>query len=141
MHYGPREYWLNNQQNKYDIWGFQFSCIHECHEYKWERCLHCRSSHKCNEHFRPVYPSEEGVYYPIEKIEISPQHAQDLGTYVHEFTEVSIIRVFRRMHIDWLKDVHFKDYERTYVTHFISLWGANNNTCLEPSTKRNKPRW
>jgi hypothetical protein len=132
---------LSNQRNKYDIYTFQITCFHECHEYRWGKCDHCKSRHKCNEHFRPVYPSEEGVYYPTEKIEISSQHVQDLGTYIHEFTEVSIIQILRQFHKDWNKAVHFNGYERTFIAHFICPFGTNNGACLEPVTKRNRPRW
>jgi hypothetical protein len=93
------------------------------------------------DHVRPVYPSEEGIYYPTERIEISLEHVEDLGTFIHEFTEDAIIRVLRRNHKDWNRGVKFEDYNSTYIVHFISLWGANNNTCLEPITRKNRPKW
>lgn len=130
-----------SERSKHNIIGFQFSCKHECHEYKWGVCEHCRSRHKCIEYSRPVYPSEEGIYYATEKIEISPKHAEDLGTYIHEFTEASIIQILLKMRKDWHREVKFGTFDKTYVVHFISFYGTNNNTCLEPATKSNRPRW
>jgi hypothetical protein len=128
-------------RTNYDILKFKFTCFHECHEWQWGTCIHCRSRNVCQDHFRPVYPSEEGIYYPTEKIEISPKHIQDLGTYVHEFTEASIIQILKHFRKNWHKDVELQGYKRTYIVHLISIWGANNNTCLEPVTKKHKPRW
>ncbi len=128
-------------RTNYNILGFQFSCVHSCSEYKWGVCKHCRSRTKCKDHVRPVYPSEEGIFYPIERIEISPDHAQDLGTYVHEITEASIIQILRRWRKDWNRGVQFEGYNDTYIVHFISVWGANNGTCLEPVTRQHKPKW
>jgi hypothetical protein len=142
MRFVPKESLLNKEdRTKYDIWDFQFTCFHECREWEWGVCHHCRSRHTCQDHIRPVYPSEEGIYYPIEKIEVSLHHVQDLGTYIHEFTEVSIIQVLRRFRKDWHRDVEYKGYKRTYITHFISPLGEANGTCLEPVTKRNRPKW
>lgn len=120
---------------------FSFSSFHNCSEYKWDVCKHCRSRHKCNDHIRPVYPSEEGIYYPIERIEISPQHATDLGFYIHEFTETSIIQILRKFRVNWHKDVHFKGYGDTYISHFITPWGTANGRSLFPVTRKNKPTW
>lgn len=143
MNCGLRESSLNEKQNKYDILKFTFAVIHECHEWKWGICAHCRSRHKCIDHFRPVYPSEEGIYYPTERIEISPKHIQDLGTYVHEFTEASIVQIMRRFRKNWHSFVEFKGagLESTYVVHVISPYGANNSTCIEPATKKHRPKW
>lgn len=131
----------NSIRNRYDIWSFQFSCLHECHEGKWGKCIHCISRNRCKDTLRPVYPSEEGIYYPIERIEISLNHAEDLGTYIHEFSEASIIQIFKRWRKDWNRAVEFKGYNKTYIVHFIVPYGANNGKCLEPSTKRNRPKW
>jgi hypothetical protein len=134
---------LNDQRTKYNILGFVFSCVHECSEWEWGRCIHCKSRFKCVDHIRPVYPSEQGVYFPTERIEVSFQHAIDLDFYVHEFTEASIIQILKRYHKDWYATVKFEKpgYQRTYIVHFISLWGFNNNTCLEPVTRKNRPKW
>jgi hypothetical protein len=130
-------------RTNYDILKFKLSCFHECHEYKWGVCPHCRSRKICQDNVRPVYPSEEGIYYPTEMIEISPRHVYDLGTYIHEFTEASIIQVLRRFRINWHSFVEFKNegLKSTYLTHVISPYGANNETCLEPSTHRHRPKW
>jgi len=76
-------------------------------------------------------------------IEISPRHAYDLGTYVHEFTEASIIQVLRSFRKNWHSFVEFKKegLKSTYLVHVLSPYGANNGTCLEPSTHRNRPKW
>jgi hypothetical protein len=79
-------------RTNYNILGFQFSCLHSCSEYKWDVCRHCRSRNKCKDHIRPVYPSEEGIFYPLERIEICPQHAYDLGTYIHELQRVQLFK-------------------------------------------------
>lgn len=133
----------NSTRNKYDIWGFQFSCIHECHEGKWGKCFHCISRSRCKDTIRPVYPSEEGIYYPIERIEISPQHAEDLGTYIHEFTEASIIQILIKFRKDWNRRVEFtkEGFKSTYIVHLISPYGMNNGMCLEPATRYNRPKW
>jgi hypothetical protein len=128
-------------RTRYDISNFQFTCVHECSEWKWDVCKHCRSRHRCKDHIRPVYPSEEGISYPTEKIEVSLVHAQDLGIYVHEFTEATIIQIMNRWRKYWYAGVHFKGYGDTYISHFICLYGTNNGNCLEPVTKRNKPKW
>jgi hypothetical protein len=109
--------------------GFQFAC------------LHCISKNKCKDSLRPVYPSEEGIYYPIEMVEISAKHVEDLGTYVHEFTEASIIQILIRFRKDWNRRVEFKGYKSTYIAHIISIWGMNNDTCLEPCTRSSRPKW
>ena len=125
----------------HNILGFHFSCVCSCIEYKWKPCSHCCSKSKCKNHIRPVYPSEEGIYYAVERIEISPVHAQDLGTFIHEFSEAAIIQIFRRWHKDWNKDVQFDGYKGTYIAHFISCYGDNNGRCLNPATLYNKPKW
>lgn len=133
---------FRNIHTNYDVRDYQFICLHECYEWhSSQKCVHCRSQNKCVDHIRPVYLSEEGIYHPTEKVEIAPQHIQDLGTYIHEFTETSISDVLRRFKKDWNASVKFDGYRETYITHFISVWGANNNTCLEPCTKQNRPRW
>jgi len=132
---------INKPRNKYNIWGFQFSCVHECHEGKWGKCFHCISRSRCKNGIRPVYPSEEGIYYPIERIEISPQHAEDLGTYIHEFTEASIIQILIKFRKDWYCSVEYKGYGKSYISHFICPYGTNNGRCLEPATKSNRPKW
>jgi hypothetical protein len=128
-------------RTKYNIIGFSFSCYHECSEYKWGVCSHCRSRRLCKDSIRPVYPSEEGIYYAIERIEFAPIHALDLGTYIHEFTEASIIQILRRYRVNWHKDVTFPKMKTTYIVHVISPFGANNGACLEPSTKRHRAKW
>jgi hypothetical protein len=132
---------IRKPRTNYNILGFEFSCLHSCSEYKWGICSHCRSRNKCKNHVRPVYSSEEGIFYPIEKIEISSIHAFDLGTYIHEITEASIIQILRRYHINWHKAVQFDGYNETYIVHFISAWGANNGACFEPVTRKHKPLW
>jgi hypothetical protein len=132
---------MRRPRTNYNILGFHFSCIHSCSEYKWGVCVHCHSRTKCKDHVRPVYPSEEGILYPIEKIEISPVHAQDLGTYVHEFTEASIIQILRRWGKNWHRAVQFDNMKETYIVHIISPYGANNGACLEPATRRHQPKW
>jgi hypothetical protein len=72
---------------------------------------------------------------------VSLVHAQDLGIYVHEFTEATIIQIMNRWRKYWYAGVHFKGYGDTYISHFICLYGTNNGNCLEPVTKRNKPKW
>lgn len=131
----------NSTRNKYNILGFEFSCFHECHEGKWGKCPHCISRNKCKDRIRPVYPSEEGIYYPIERIEISPQHAEDLGTYIHEFTEASIIQILIKFRKDWNRRVEFDGYDATYIAHFITPWGTANGRSLFPVTKKSKPVW
>lgn len=133
----------NSTRNKYNILGFEFSCFHECHEGKWGKCPHCISRNKCKDRIRPVYPSEEGIYYPIERIEISPQHAEDLGTYIHEFTEASIIQILIKFRKDWNRRVEFtkEGFKSTYIVHLISPYGMNNGMCLEPATRYNRPKW
>ena len=81
------------------------------------------------------------ISVPFDKLEISPFHGEDLGTYVHEFTEASIIQIFRRWRKDWNRGVQFEGYNDTYIVHFISVWGANNGACLEPATRKHKPKW
>ena len=125
---------------KYDLYGFKFTCVHECSEWKYGVCKHCRSRHLCNDHVRPVYPSETGVCFPTETVEIAPRYSEDLGTYVHEFTEVEIIKILRSYHKDWNASFVVKGYRGTFIAHFISLYGVNG-TCMEPVTKRNRPRW
>jgi hypothetical protein len=131
----------NSTRNKYNILSFSFVCFHECHEGKWGKCPHCISRTKCVDNVRPVYPSEQGIYYPIERIEVAPKCAEDLGLYVHEFTEAAIIQIMLKFRKDWHRFVEFKGYKSTYVTHFISEYGANNQTCLEPATRSHKPKW
>ena len=131
----------NSTRNKYNILSFQFACYHECHEGKWGKCKHCISRTRCVNTVRPVYPSEQGIYYPTERIEIALKTVEDLGFYVHEFTEAAIVQVMLKFRKDWHRFVEFKGYKSTYVTHFISMYGANNQTCLEPVTKRNRPKW
>jgi hypothetical protein len=130
-----------NERNNYNVLSYQFTCLHECFEWKWHICVHCRSRNKCVDHIRPVYLSEEGIYHPTEKVEISLQHFQDLGFYVHEFTETSISDILRRFRKDWNASVKFKGYGDTYITHFISLYGNNHGRCLSPVTRYNLPRW
>lgn len=132
---------IRKPRTNYNILGYVFACYHECHEYKWGVCFHCRSRNKCKNHIRPVYPSEEGIYYPTERVEISPKHAEDLGTYIHEFNEDAIIRIFRRWRKDWNKDVHFEGYNRTYISHFITPYGTANGRSLFPVTRRNRANW
>lgn len=132
---------LNFIRNKYDIWSFSFTCFHECHEWKWGKCPHCISRNRCSDGLRPVYPSEEGIYYPVERIEISSKHIEDIGTYIHEFSEASIIQVMKRWKKDWNRAVKFEGYSGTYIAHFIVPFGANNGASLEPATKRNRPKW
>ena len=130
-------------RTNYNILKYEFSCSHYCANWHWKKCKECRSRNKCKKHIRHVYRSEEGIYYPTERFEISPKHAEDLGTYVHEFTEHYIIQVLRRYRINWHKSVTFKkdNINRTYVVHVISPYGANNGTCIDPSTHRNRPKW
>lgn len=130
-------------RTKYDIIGFSFTCLHECHEYKWDICKHCRSRNRCIDHIRFVYPSEEGICFPTEEIELSPQHSQDLGTYIHEFTEASIIQIFVRWRKNWNSEFESKKWniKHTYIVHVLSPFGTNNQKCLEPSTRRNRPKW
>lgn len=85
--------------------------------------------------------TEEGISYPTHEIEVSFVHSQDLGTYVHEFTEDAVIAFLKSMRKDWYTAVKYKGYGETYIAHFICQWGANNGKCLDPCTKRNKPRW
>lgn len=132
---------IRKPRTNYNILIYTFACYHDCHEYKGGVCPHCRSRNKCKNHIRPVYPSEEGIYYPIERVEISPTHAEDLGTYIHEFTEHTIIQILRRYHVNWYKSVSFNNLKRTYIVHIISVFGANNGTCLEPATYKNRPKW
>lgn len=124
-----------------DITTYKFTCLHKCSEWKWDKCGHCRSRNKCKKHIRPITLTEEGISYPTQEIEVSFFHSQDLGTYVHEFTEDTIIKIFRSWRKDWYAGVKFKGYGDTYIVHFITLFGTNNGKCLEPCTKRNKPRW
>jgi hypothetical protein len=128
-------------RTKYNVLGYKFTCFHECHEWKWGVCGHCRSRHRCKNGVRPVYPSEEGIYYPIEMFQVSLEHSEDLGFYVHEFTEATIIQLFNKFRQRWNKDIHFDGYKPTYIVHFVTLYGTNNGKCLDPSTKRNHPRW
>ena len=132
---------MRRPRTNYDIRDFKFTSLHKCGEYKYKKCVHCRSRRKCKDHIRPVYLSEEGIFYPIEEIEVSPIHAFDLGLYVHEFTEAAFIRIFRRWRKDWNKGVNFDGYNETYIVHFISMYGVNNGSCLEPATHKNRPRW
>jgi hypothetical protein len=132
---------LRKPRTNYNILGYTFLCFHECHEYKWGVCPHCRSRNKCKDHIRPVYPSEEGIYYPIERIEISPKHAEDLGTYIHEFTEHAIIHIFLHWGKDWNHGVKFEGYKSTYIVHFITPWGVPNGRSLFPATRKNRPKW
>jgi hypothetical protein len=64
-----------------------------------------------------------------------------LGTYIHEFTEAAIIRILRRYGVDWNAAVKFDGLKTTYAVHVISLYGFNNNTCLEPATRKNRAKW
>jgi hypothetical protein len=129
------------ERMKYNILNYHFTCFHRCSEWKWGICKHCRSRHRCKDHVRPVYPSEEGISYPTEEVEISLAHSQDLGTYVHEFTETTVIQIMNRWRKYWYAGVQFKGYGDTYIAHFICPYGTNNGRCLEPVTKRNRPRW
>lgn len=124
-----------------DITTFHFSCVHECKEWKWKSCSHCRSRKRCCNHVKMVSLGKEGINYLTHTIEVSPQHAQDLGTLIHEISENTIITILCSWRKDWYAAVKFKGYNATYISHFITLWGTNNNRCLEPVTRKNRPKW
>lgn len=110
----------------HNILTFKFVCIHE-----WKGVI------------RPVYKSESGIFYPIEEIRIAPEWVENLGFWIHEFGEVALIQVLDKMGIDYHTKVHFEKqgFKSTYLAHFISPYGSNNNCCLEPSIRKNYPRW
>ena len=115
---------MSELENEHDIWGFEFTCIHE-----WKGKI------------RKVTDGSSGIYYPTEEILVSQKWIENLGFYVHEFTEAAIIQVFDRLKFDYMAKVHYKGYKSTYIAHFISLFGENNGCCLEPATKKYTTRW
>lgn len=115
-----------SELENHDIWGFKFFSVRE-----W----------KGKE--KKVSDGRSGIYYSIEEVWVSPRWIENLGFYVHEFTEATIIQIFDRLGLDYNAKVHYKKwgFKSTYIVHFISPLGTNNGCNLEPATHKNTARW
>lgn len=74
---------------------------------------------------------------------IHPKQIGNIGCWVHEFTEASIIKIlnsnsFRK---PWKRTLYFKDYKPSTVSHLISVYGIDNGRNLEPQTNMDIPEW
>ena len=108
---------------EHDILSFSFSCI----------------SDYGGRHL--ITNGDSGIYYPISEIRISPQYVENLGFYVHEFSEASIIQLLIEWGFDYHSKVEFKGFKSTYIAHFITPFGTNNGCNLRPATKKDTARW
>jgi len=114
----------DERRESHDILGFEFTCIHE-----WKGKV------------RNVTDAYSGIYYPTEEIRVSIKWVENLGFWVHEMTEATIIQVLDRLNFDYITKVHYEGYKSTYIAHFISCFGANNGCSLVPATRKNTARW
>lgn len=87
-----------------------------------------------------ILKCESGFSFLREQCRVNPEYIENLSFWIHEFTEISILRILNR----WKKKpfhvfVEFEGYKRTTIPHFISLYGEHNGRNLSPSTK--ECRW
>jgi hypothetical protein len=83
------------------------------------------------------------VHYGENRIIIHPKQIENMGFWVHELTEVTIIKIlnsnsFRK---PWRRTLYFKDYNPCRISHLISMYGLNNGRNLEPQIDENIPEW
>ena len=66
----------------------------------------------------------------------------NLGFWIHEFSELTIIGIIEREGLDdWKNSVKFDGYKKTYISHLISPYGYDNEQSLNPQKSKHIPVW
>ena len=65
-------------------------------------------------------------------ITVSSKWVEDPLFYIHEFTEITITRWFRRNRIPIRWNIQFEGFRGTTVPHLISPFGEPNQRCIMP---------
>ena len=78
---------------------------------------------------------ESGFSFLRGQCRVNPEFVEDISFWVHEFSELSIIRILN----GWKKPVRrlviFDGFKSTRVPHFITPYGVKNGRNLETSTR------
>ena len=72
---------------------------------------------------------------------VSPKQINNLGFWVHEFSELTIIGILRRMKKLQYKAVKYKGFKSTTIVHLIVPFGLNNGRSLDPQLSKENPAW
>jgi len=75
---------------------------------------------------------------------ISPKQIGNLGMWVHEFTELTLIEILNEWRKPWRNNTTFKnrpEFKLTTIPHFMAPWGLDNDCCLIPQVSRKEPKW
>lgn len=86
-------------------------------------------------------PLESGISFLLNKVLVADYYSEDCGFWIHEFTELAIIRILNNWGKNWKKFIGFKGFKPAKIAHFISPYGLNNSRCLEPQKSRKDPKW
>ncbi len=86
-------------------------------------------------------PSDSGISFLHNKIFVADCYMENCGFWIHELTELSIIRVLNRLRIKRQKLICWKGYKPATIAHFISDFGLDNQRCLNPQKNRRIPEW
>jgi len=86
-------------------------------------------------------PSDSGISFLHNKIFVADCYMENCGFWLHELTELSIIRILNRWKYPWRNWVRFRGFKEAKIAHFISPFGLNNNRCLLPQKNKRDPKW
>jgi hypothetical protein len=90
---------------------------------------------------RTKKPLDSGISFLQNKVFVANYYMENCGFWMHELTELTIIRILNRWGVNWRRQITFKNYKSARIAHFISSFGLDNNRCLIPQKTKSEPSW